>query len=82
MNTETVLPAERGEEGTRVVIPDGDALLIDVADMAAREAMYVIHNGQRVIVCSTVPVGWKRLGINERRPPLPQQSTIAAGGVQ
>lgn len=51
----------------RVVIPDGEALLVDVAEMADRAEMVVIHNGSRVIVASAIPAGWRRLGINQRR---------------
>ena len=57
------------ESGARVIVPDGEELLMDVETLAAREALYVIHNGAKIILCSTIPVGWKQLGINQRIPP-------------
>jgi hypothetical protein len=37
-----------------------------VATQAIRDEMFVIHNGARVIVCSIIPVGWKKLAIRDR----------------
>ena len=68
----------------RVVIPDDESLLIDVTQLALKEALYVVHNGTRFILCSIIPPGCNRLGTNERRPPSarPSQALSSPGGMQ
>ena len=55
-----MLPADPSPTEARVIVPDDDERLIDVA---IRDEMFVIHNGSQVIVCSIIPVGWKKLAI-------------------
>ena len=58
-----MLPADPSPTEARVIVPDDDERLIDVA---IRDEMFVIHNGSQVIVCSIIPVGWKKLAIRDR----------------
>ena len=69
-----MLPADPSPNEARVIVPGDEERLIDVATRAIRDEMFVIHNGARVIVCSIIPVGWKKLAIRdksmENRPKL------------
>ena len=58
-----MLPADPSPTEARVIVPDDDERLIDVATRAIRDEMFVIHNGSQVIVCSIIPVGGKKLAI-------------------
>mgnify|MGYP003392493236 CR=1 FL=1 len=61
-----MLPADPSPNEARVIVPGDEERLIDVATRAIRDEMFVIHNGARVIVCSIIPVGWKKLAIRDK----------------
>lgn len=61
-----MLPADPSPNEARVIVPGDEERLIDVATRAMQDEMFVIHNGSRVIVCSIIPVGWKKLAIRDR----------------
>lgn len=69
-----MLPAE-----ARVIVPDDDERLIDVATRAIRDEMFVIHNGSRIIVCSIIPVGWKKLAIRNKDLMPPPKHRLTPG---
>ena len=62
-----MLPADLPPPPVRVIIPEGEELLEDVVTRACREHMYVVLKGAQVIVCSIVPVGWKKIGLGDRQ---------------
>ena len=51
----------------RFHVPDEDASFFDVAQVAAAEQMFVVQNGKQVIVCSIVPVGWKKVWVSLKK---------------
>ncbi|TXT28122.1 MAG: hypothetical protein FD131_3255 [Rhodocyclaceae bacterium] len=60
-----MLPADPSTKA-RIIVPGDEERLVDVANKAFRDEMYVIHNGSMVIVCSIILVGWKKLAIRDR----------------
>lgn len=48
-----------------IVIPD-DALVIEVAREAAAQHLHLITDGNRHVLCSVVPPGWRRCAVSER----------------
>ena len=54
----------------RFLVPDGEASFFDVAQTAAAEQMFVVHNGKQMIVCSVVPVGWKKVWVKRNPGPV------------
>ena len=61
-----MLPAEVRDPAIKVIIPNGEERLFDVAEKAVADQMYVIHNGSTVLVCSIIPAGWKRLAVKDK----------------
>lgn len=61
-----MLPADLSLTKARIIVPGDEERLVDVTNKAFRDEMYVIHNGAMVIVCSIIPVGWKKLAILDR----------------
>ena len=47
-----------------VIVPGDDERLIDVVRRAKENGMYVLHDNSQIIVCSVIPVGWRKLGVN------------------
>ena len=52
----------------RFGIPDPEETLFEVVERALANEMFVLHNGQQVILCSVIPVGWKKFGVNSNNP--------------
>ena len=48
-----------------MLIPD-DALLCDVARLAAAENLILATNGSRDVLCREIPPGWHRCAVVER----------------
>lgn len=61
-----MLPAEINDPAITIIIPSGEDRLCDVATKAIADQMYVIHNGATVIVCSIIPVGWRKLAVKDK----------------
>lgn len=52
----------------KVIIPDGNDCLFDVVARAKNAGMHVVSNGKMIILCSVIPVGWKRMNWVKSRP--------------
>ena len=59
-----MLRAALEDAGVRVIVPGDDERLIDVVRRAKENGMYVLHDNSQIIVCSVIPVGWRKLGVN------------------
>ena len=74
--------ADAANQVVHLFVPRGDDLLIDVVKRAKAEQMHVIHNGSMVMVCSVIPVGWKRLpvaGIDRKKHVADDHSSTIDG---
>ena len=58
------------EPMVKVIIPDGEASLFDVVAKAKDAGMHVVSNGKMIVVCSIIPVGWKRMNWVKERPAI------------
>ncbi len=50
----------------KIIVPHANDRLYDVAQTAVRESMHLISDGKQVILCSVIPVGWKKFAVKER----------------
>lgn len=76
-----MLPAELIDPAIKVIIPDDDACLCDVAEKALAEKMHLIHVGRSVVLCSIIPSGLTRMAIkNKSNQPNGQNNHFSALG--
>lgn len=61
------------EASARFHVPDDNAALLDVIVQAAKDEMHVIYNGPQLLVCSIIPVGWKKLTLLEPQKAAPRE---------
>lgn len=51
----------------KIIRPAEDDRLFDVATFAAERSMHVVTDGDDVIVCSVIPVGWRKMAVKFRQ---------------
>ncbi len=64
----------------RIIHPHEDDDLFDLAHQAAADALLVVTNGTRTMLCSVIPKGWKVFPINLRRMPEARLDSLEATG--
>ena len=47
----------------KIIRPAEDDFLIDVAKIAAERSMHLVTDGEEVMVCSVIPVGWRKMAV-------------------
>ena len=50
----------------KIIRPAEEDFLIDVAKLAAERSMHLVTDGDEVMVCSVVPVGWRKMAVKFR----------------
>lgn len=58
-------------------IPD-EALLFDVAKLAANQHLHIISNGQRTVLSPIIPDGWNRLVVKIKTPTLAHLEAVSS----
>ena len=47
----------------KIIRPAEEDFLIDVAKLAAERSMHLVTDGDEVMVCSVIPVGWRKMAV-------------------
>ena len=50
----------------KIIRPAEDDFLIDVAKLAAERSMHLVTDGEEIMVCSVIPVGWRKMAVKFR----------------
>lgn len=61
----------------RIIRPQAGDRLIDFAELAVEQSLHLITNGSDMILCSIIPVGWRKFHVKFKPAPpvigLPMQ---------
>lgn len=73
-----MLPVENTEATVKLLLPNGNDTLADVAAQAEANNLHLIYCGSTVLLSSIVPAGWRRLAISERTTHAEEKSPFLA----
>ena len=66
----------------KVIRPAKEERLIDVAERAVEQSMHLITDGDDLILCSVIPVGWRKFAVKFKHPISEASRAIRVTGAE